>query len=123
MERKLHQEPVFDFDTLRRKCDAWKEHGAGSVVVEWSTGTGPTVFYYPAGERRLGVKWTVAVETYNYNEVYADYIERTLVPRVREIIQSRGLESTALCVDLQPLQVQRQRRRQIERTQTAGAHH
>ena len=123
MERKLNQEPVFDFEILRQKCDAWLSHDAKRVVIEWSTGTGPTVFYYPAGERRLGVKWTVAVETYNYNEIYADYIERTLVPKMREAIEARRLETSVLCVDLQPLQVQRQRRRQIERTLTPAAHH
>lgn len=122
MERKLHHEPAFDTDTLRQKCDLWKTHSATRVVMEWSTGIGPTVFYYPVGERRVGVKWTVAVETYNYNEVYADYIEQTLIPRLREIVQSRGLEVTVLCVDLQPLQVQRQRRHQIERAQTAALH-
>lgn len=126
MERKLHQEPVFDFDTLRQKCDAWADNGAKRVVIEWSTGTGPTVFYYPAGERRLGVKWTAAVETYNYNEVYADFIEYTLIPKMREAIEARRLETTVLCVDLQPLQVQRQRRRHLEHieehSETAAAH-
>ena len=124
MERKLHHEPIFDLDTLRQKGDLWKSNGITRVVIEWSTGTGPTVFYYPAGERRYGVKWTVAVETYNYNEVYADYIEYTLIPRLREAIAARSLEVTVLCVDLQPLQVQRQRRRQIERAQHAvvGTH-
>ena len=124
MERKLTQEPQFDVETLRAKCDAWKTHGATKVVIEWSTGTGPTLFYYPQGERKQGVKWTVAVETYNYNEVYADFIEHTLIPRLREIIHARGLAETVLSVDLQPLQIQRQRRRQIERAQhaTAGGH-
>ena len=124
MERKLHQEPQFDLETLRVKCDAWKSHEAAKVVIEWSTGTGPTVFYYPAGQRGQGVKWTVAVETYNYNEVYADFIEHKLIPKIREVIHARGLAETALCVDLQPLQIQRQRRRQIERAQTAlSGHH
>ena len=123
MERKLHQEPQFDMETLRGKCEAWKAHGASKVVLEWSTGTGPNLFYYPAGERSQGVKWTVAVETYNYNEIYADFIEHTLVPRLREVIHARGLAETVLCVDLQPLQIQRQRRRQIERAQTASTGH
>lgn len=119
MERKLHEEPAFDLETLRNKCDLWKSHGAARVVIEWSTGTGPTVFYYPAGERRNGVKWTVAVETYNYNEIYADFIEHTLMPRLSEVIHARGLTETVLSVDLQPLQIQRQRRRQIERAQAS----
>jgi hypothetical protein len=120
MERKLHQEPQFDLETLRQRCDLWKARGAARVMVEWSTGTGPTVFYYPAGERKQGVKWTVAVETYNYNEVYADFIEHKLIPQLREVIHARGLGEAVLCVDLQPLQIQRQRRRQIERAQTGG---
>jgi hypothetical protein len=123
MERKLHQEPAFDMDTLRQKLDLWKQHDVKRIVIEWSTGTGPTVFYYPDGERRHGVKWTVAVETYNYNEVYADFIEYTLLPRLTETIASRQLETTTRCVDLQPLLVQRQRRRQLKRLETVGAHH
>ena len=125
MERKLHEEPAFDLETLRRKCETWKANGASRVTLEWSTGTGPTVFYYPDGERRSGVnerrngvKWTVAVETYNYNEVYADYLDHTLLPRLRGVVAEAGLAATILCVDLQPLQIQRQRRRQIERAQT-----
>jgi len=123
MERKLHQEPQFDLETLRQKCDAWKSHQAGKVVIEWSTGTGPNLFYYPAGQRGEGVKWTVPVETYNYNELYADFIEQKLIPHLREVIQARGLTESSLCVDLQPLQIQRQRRRQIERAQTSVSSH
>jgi hypothetical protein len=123
MQRKLHDEPSFDTDSLREKLDSWKLHKAKQVIVEWSTGTGPTIFVFPAGERRLGWKWTLHVETHNYNEVYADYIERTLVPRIVELIHSRGLESAVRCVDLQPLQVQRQRRHQIERIEHAAAAH
>jgi hypothetical protein len=124
MDRKLHHEPAYDFETLRQKVDDWATHGAKRAVIEWSTGTGPVVFCYPGAERAFGFKATFAVETFNYNEVYADYIEHTLVPKVREVVQSRGMECTVLCVDLQPLQVQRQRRRQIERVQTAaGGHH
>ena len=123
MDRKLHQdqEPQFDMDTLRARCDAWKAHGASKVIIEWSTATGPTVFYYPAGERIQGVKWIAAVEIHNYNEVYADFVELKLIPQLVEVIHARGLTETVLCVDLQPLQIQRQRRRQIARGKTAGA--
>ncbi|MCW3062248.1 MAG: hypothetical protein JWQ02_4069 [Capsulimonas sp.] len=123
MERKLHQEPVYDIEALRTKADSWKGRNASHAVVEWSTGTGPTIFVFPEGERRFGVKWTAAVETANYNELYADYIEQKLLPIVTEAVRARGLEVTVRCVDLQPLQVQRQRRRQIERAQHAVSHH
>lgn len=123
MDRKLHHEPSFDTDTLRQKAELWKQNNVTRIVFEWSTGTGPTVFYFPQGERRHGVKWTVAVDTYNYNEVYADFIEHTLLPRLAEIVQSRGLQAVPLNVDLQPLQVQRQRRRQIEQMSTASGQH
>ncbi len=123
MDRKLHHEPNFDTDTLRRKAELWKQNNVRRIVFEWSTGTGPTVFYFPQGERRHGVKWTVAVETYNYNEVYADFIEYALLPRLTEIVRAQGLETTNLNVDLQPLQVQRQRRRQLAHMETASGHH
>lgn len=123
MDRKLHHEPSFNTDTLRQKADLWKQNKVSRIVFEWSTATGPTVFYFPQGERRHGVKWTVAVDTYNYNEVYADFIEYTLLPRLAEIVQSRGLEASLLNVDLQPLQVQRQRRRQLEHREAASGHH
>ena len=123
MDRKLHSEPVFDISTLREKADAWKKGGASRVIVEWSTGTGPTIYYFPDGDRRLGVKWTVAVETYNYNEVYADYLEYKLVPQLLEAFQARGLMVAVICVDQQPLLVQRMRRRSIERIETAAHAH
>ena len=91
-------------------------------IKQWSTATGPTVFYYPAGERIQGVKWIAAVETYNYNEVYADFVEHKLIPQLSEVIAECGLALTVLCVDLQPLQIQRQRRRQIARGEAAGHH-
>lgn len=122
MERKLHKEPSFDTETLREKTDGWRTHGSKCVYIEWSTGVGPTVFYYPEGERSFGVKWTAAVETSHYSEVYADFIEYKLIPQLKEIINSRGLDVVVRCVDLQPLQVQRQRRRQIEHTESLVAH-
>lgn len=121
MERKLHQEPVFDLDLLRQNLDLWKQNGVRTIIIEWSTGIGPTVFYYPADQRRVGVKWTAAVEVFNYNEIYADFIEKTLVPRIAETIASRQMESSVRCVDLQPIQVQRQRRHDIEHFQEAAA--
>jgi hypothetical protein len=123
MERKLHHEPAYDFESLRQKVDEWATHGAKRATIEWSTMNGPTVFCYPSGQRSFGFKAVFAVETFNYNEIYADYIEHTLVPKVREVVQARGMECSVLCVDLQPLQVQRQRRRQIERVRATAAHH
>ena len=124
MERKILQEPVFDMDTLRQKADAWKNAGGKRVLIEWSTGTGPVIFYFPEGERHFGVKWTAAVRTDSYNELYADFIEHKLIPQVSEGIHARGLQTVVRCVDLQPLQVQRQRRRQIERAEASvGGHH
>jgi hypothetical protein len=123
MERKLHQEPAFDLDTLRQKADIWKKAGGKRVFLEWSTGVGPTLFYYPEGERHFGVKWTADVRTDGYSEVYADYIEHKLIPLLSEALRARGLDVVVRCVDLQPLQVQRQRRRQIERAQMASTHH
>ena len=123
MERRLHEEPAFDAAAFGDTLDGWKGRGASKILLEWSSGTGPTVFYYPAGDRKLGIKWTVPVETTHYNEAYADFVEHTLIPRMRAAIKQRSLDVGVMCVDLQPLQVQRQRRRQIERAQAAAGTH
>ena len=117
MEHKLAKQPVFDFDSFRSTIDHWKSIGATSVVIEWNTGLGPTIFYYPTGNRPFGVKWTETVPTVEYNELYADYIEYTLIPQLTEIISSRGLTSRAFCADQQPILVMRLRRREIENAQ------
>ena len=115
MEHRLQREPEFDLDAFRASVDTWKTAGAKSVVVEWNTGPGPTVFFYPAGERQFGVKWIEKVPTTQYNELYADFLEYTLAPKLMEIVASRGLTSRVVCVDQQPILVMRMRRREIER--------
>jgi hypothetical protein len=119
MEHKLHKEPDFDFDTLRARLDAWKTAGAKTVVIEWNTGLGPTVFYYPYGERQFGMKWHETVPTTQYNELYADFIEYTLIPQIKEAVAARGMTSRAVCADQQPILVMRMRRREIEQAQRA----
>jgi hypothetical protein len=123
MEHKLSKQPAFDFDAFRASTDHWKTLGATSVVVEWNTGLGPTLFYYPAGNRKFGVKWTELVPTVEYNELYADFIEFTLVPKLQEIVTSRGLTERTFCADQQPILVMRMRRREIENAQRASHTH
>ncbi|MGO8670528.1 MAG: hypothetical protein ACLQVD_04065 [Capsulimonadaceae bacterium] len=122
MEHKLHHEPVFDLEALRAKAEEWGKRGAKRVCVEWSTGIGPSIYYFPEGERAFGVKWSEPVRTDGYSELYADYIEHKLIPGISGVLRDCGLQYVVRCVDLQPLQVQRQRRRQIERAQAAVAH-
>jgi hypothetical protein len=123
MEHKLAKQPAFDFDNFRANIDHWKNLGASRVIVEWNTGLGPSLFYYPAGNREFGVKWTESVPTVEYNELYADFIEYTLVPKITEIVASRELSHRAFCADQQPIMVMRQRRREIETAQRAAHAH
>lgn len=108
------REPEYDFERLRKEMDAWKASGASQVTIEWNTGPGPTVFVYPAGQREAGLRWRAEVPPTHYNEQYADFLEYKLAPEIREAAQARGLTATILCVDQQPVQVMRMRRRAIE---------
>jgi hypothetical protein len=123
MEHKLARQPQFDFDTFRNSVDSWKKAGSSSVVIEWNTGLGPTVFYYPAGNREFGVKWTEAVPTVQYNELYADFLEYTLIPSLTEIVDSRSLSCRTVCADQQPILVMRLRRREIAHAEHAVSGH
>ena len=123
MEHKLATQPKFDFDTFRDTIDTWKSSGASTVVVEWNTGLGPTIYYYPAGGREFGVKWAESVPTVLYNELYADFIEYNLVPKLKEIVSSSGLTSRVVCADQQPILVMRMRRREIEHAEHVAHSH
>lgn len=119
-EHALLEEPQFDFDTLREKLAAWKAAGASRVFFEWNTGPGPTVVYYPAGDRKLAGVWKLPVAATRYvGEMYADWLEQKLAPRLTEAAQGNGLAAVVRCVDQQPVQVMRQRRREIERAVNA----
>jgi len=117
---ELLEEPEFDFDTLRAKLAAWKSAGASRVIFEWNTGPGPTVVYYPAGDRTFAQIWKLPVAATRYGEVYADWLERKLAPRLAEHAKGQELEAKVLCVDQQPIQVMRQRRHEIERAAHAA---
>ena len=123
MEHKLHEEPPFSFEALLATASGWKARSAKDVIVEWSTGTGPVIFYYPAGERVYGKKWTVDVTPDGYSEIYADFIEFKLLPKIVEALKQTGFAVAPRCVDLQPLQVQRSRRRAIKREEAVAGHH
>jgi hypothetical protein len=122
MSHNLAKEPEYDFDALREHLDLWKQSGAKKAIIEWNTGPGPTVFCYPAGQRNYGYRWRPDVGPSHYDEQYADFLEYKLSPKIQEVVQSRGLDSTVLCVDQQPVQVMRMRRRAIEQAQAASAH-
>lgn len=121
MQHKLLEEPTFEFEPFLASVSAWKASGATEVVVEWSTGIAPVIFYFPAAKRSYGKKWSVEVSPDGYSELYADLIEYKMLPKVIEALKQLGLAVSVRCVDLQPLQVQRQRRRAIDR-ETAGRH-
>jgi len=113
MEHKLLSEPEFDFDAFCATLNTWKTAGAQSINMDWSTGSGLTLAYYPSGNRKLAETWKTLATATRYSEEYADFIELKLLPRLVELIQSIGLQPLTRCVDQQPILVMRQRRRQI----------
>ncbi len=116
-------DPDFDFDTFRSAVTKWAAAGGQRVIIEWQTGPGPVVSWYPASERQLSVIWRVQVSPESYNEQYADYLEYRLMPRLFEIARAGGLEPRAFCVDQQPIMVMRMRRRELERAEHSSSGH
>ena len=79
-------------------------------------GQGPTVVYYPAGRPQALPRYgSCRSRRLAIAEVYADWLERKLAPRLAEHAKGQGLDGKVMCVDQQPIQVMRQRRREIER--------
>lgn len=121
MENRLLHEPEFNFDSFRANLDSWKAAGAETINIDWSTGPGPTIVYFPSGNRTFGVTWKAPVAATRYSETYADFIEYKLAPRLVELVQGHGLQALVRCVDQQPILVMRQRRREIESAEHALA--
>lgn len=115
MEKPLKNTPVFQEKEFRTRIGGWKQGEPGRrVIVEWSTGTGPNVFVYPAGERAFGIRLIDGVEAAANDERWADFIEFQFLPPVIAVLESENFRPEMICVDLSPLIVQRARRRQIE---------
>ncbi|HEY3331700.1 MAG TPA: hypothetical protein VGK19_16845 [Capsulimonadaceae bacterium] len=123
MEHKLLHEPEFDFESFRAGLNEWKSGGATAVSIDWSTGPGPTVVYSPSNDRSYARTWKAPVAPSRYSELYADFIEYKLVPRLVELAAGNGLNPVVRCVDQQPVIVMRQRRREIEAAEHAVAAH
>jgi hypothetical protein len=122
MEKALKNTPVLDPDAFRQRVSAWKSVGASRrVIVEWSTGTGPSVFVCPAGSRNLGFALVEGGNATGSDERWADFLEFTYLPQVADALRAEGYDAEVLCVDLRPLVVQRARRRQIEAAARAKA--
>ncbi len=117
MAHGTFHDPEFDIDTFRAEVSKWAKAGSKRLMIEWSTGPGPTVVYFPAGDRSVAVAWRVHVPSASYNEQYADFLDYRLMPRLREIGQGLGMDMRIACVDQQPIQVMRMRRREIEHAQ------
>ena len=120
MSHGVFHDPDFDFDVFRSSVEQWGAAGAKRLIVEWQTGPGPMVAWSPAGERKLAAVWKANVLPTQYNELYADYLEYRLMPRLVELGRANGFEVRSLCVDQQPIQIMRMRRREIERAELAS---
>ena len=122
MQKALKNTPEFDAQAFRSHLDAWKSTGASRrVIVEWSTGAGPNVFAYPAGNRAGGVRLVGGGDATGSDERWADFLEFEYLPPVAETLGRDGFAPEILCVDLRPLVVQRARRRQIDAAARAKA--
>jgi hypothetical protein len=115
------QDPDFDDKLFRSALSEWSAAGAMQLNIEWQTGPGPTLVWYPAGERKVGGVWRFEVAPTQYNEQYADYLELRAVPRLSEIARESGFQVRARCVDQQPIQVMRMRRRELEHAERASS--
>ena len=119
MEKPLKNTPVFDDGEFRPRSREWPARSR--IIIEWSTGTGPHCYVYPAGNRSAGVVMTRNTGETGNDERWADFLEFELVPRIVESLERDDFRPDVICVDLRPLQVQRARRRQIEAAARAKA--
>jgi len=119
MSHSLLHEPEFDFNKFEQHFAEWKLRKNSQVEIEWSTGAGPSVFCYPVPKRSEGTGWKYEILPDEYSEVYADFIEAKILPRLAELVKSVGLVSNIRCVDQLPIQAQRQRRKEIELASSA----
>lgn len=124
MQHTLLHEPEFDFETFTARIAEFKNDGSQKIGIDWSTSGGPTVSYYAAGDSSHATTWSAPVAPAKYSELYADFIELKLLPRLVEIAKSSGVTPAIRCVDQQAVVTQRQRRREIEAAEhaTVGAH-
>jgi hypothetical protein len=120
MSHATFHDPEFDLDAFRTTIATWSAKGAKTMVVEWQTGPGPMISWYPSSERSLAEVWTHKVSPSHYNEQYADFMEYRLTPLLVEVAKGGGLAPRVICVDQQPVMIQRQRRRELEHAAKAS---
>jgi len=124
MLKALHDVPVFEERSFRRRIGNWKPllaaagPGADRIVIEWSVVRGPSCFVFPAADRTKGINLTQNFAGTQSDERWADFLEYTFVPQVVHALQAEGIRVQVNCVDLRPVQTQRARRRVI----AAAAH-
>jgi len=133
MHKALKDLPVFDPATFRGRTADWKKivqgapAGGHRVVIEWGVMRGPNCFVYPATRRGLGINLMANVAHAESDERWADYLEFEYVPQVVKALLDDGMNPQVICVDLRPIQIQRERRRAIEAAARAksgvAAHH
>ena len=117
--KPLQNLPVFDASVFASLVVPWKARksavpGSDRIVVEWGVQKAASVFVYPAGDRGVGVQ-LVETRPGQSDERWADFLEYQFVPQVVQATTENGLRPQVICVDLRPIQIQRERRRQLER--------
>ena len=129
MRKELSGTPTLEPDAFLWRIRDWKSLLAGPgnnrIVVEWCVTNGPKCFVYPAAQRSAGFDLCAEAPHDTSDERWADWLEYHFVPGVAETLQSGGFPAQIICSDQRPVQVMRERRRQMESYahQRAGHHH
>ncbi|GAB4453355.1 MAG: hypothetical protein OHK0029_06000 [Armatimonadaceae bacterium] len=124
MQKPLENLPALNITRFEEALTGWKpvirdaKPGMDRIVIEWDVIQGPRCLVFPAGHRGQGVDLCDDGIKRTSDERWADFLEFRFVPMVEEKVKEAGLRPQVICVDLRPIQVQRQRRRLLE----AAAH-
>lgn len=118
MRKALSQTPSFDPDAFLWRIRDWKALLAGPgnnrVVVEWCVTNGPKCFVYPAAQRPAGFDICADAPHDTSDERWADWLEFQFVPQVVSTLEGDGFPVQVICADQRPVQIMRQRRRNLE---------
>ncbi|MDX1932376.1 MAG: hypothetical protein SFU56_07210 [Capsulimonadales bacterium] len=129
MLKPLANKPAFDPIAFRGRTADWRRIvanapvGMNRVVVEWNVGRGPSCFVYPASRRALGFDLCEDGIDRASDERWADFLEFEFVPQVEATLAGDGLRPQVICTDQRPVQVMRQRRRNLAAAGEAKAGH
>ncbi|MEI6431338.1 MAG: hypothetical protein WCP07_04070 [bacterium] len=120
MHSSLKNVPVFDAPDFRGRTADWKKivdtasTGQKRTVIEWGVAKGPLCLAYPASRRDLAIQIVGSRTLTGSDERWADYLEFEYVPQVVAALTADNLNPQVICIDQRPIQIMRERRRELE---------